>query len=315
MACLQPIEQPERYHKRCLQELFGTPTLPAIEVELAKLHTLGLAMAGHTSISGVQSKISLGFSGDRATLQVAIAEGRYILKPSGERFPHLPENEITTMRLAEVAGIDIPPCALVPLKDGSLAYVVTRFDRTPNGKKLRQEDFCQLGELPPVDKYNGSAELCARLVRKYATEPVIENAKLFRRMVFVWLSGNGDMHLKNFSLLAGEDGLQRLSPAYDLVCSVLVIKEDQLSLPVGGKKDRLSRRHWLEYATQHCKVPPPAANRAIDEVRGKLPDMLALVARAPLPDDMKAEYSTLLKQRTADLAPEVSEHSSEIPER
>lgn len=253
-------------------------------------------MAGHTSISGIQRKISLGLSADRATLKLEIDKGRYILKPTGENFPSLPENEITTMQLAALAGIDIPPCALVPLKDGTPAYLVARFDRLPDGKKLRQEDFCQLGELLPAAKYDGSAELCARLVRKFASEPLIEMTKLFRRMVFCWLTGNGDMHLKNFSLLAGVDGLQRLSPAYDMLCTRLVIAGDQLALPVGGKKDNLRRRNWLDYAA-YCKLPERAATRVLRELRDVLPECIALVERSPLPDSMKATYNDLLNAR------------------
>ncbi len=299
-ACLQPIAPPERYHVACLMQLFGTPTLPLIAVELAQLHTLGLAMAGHTSISGVQRKISLGLSGDRATLRLEVDKGRYILKPTGREFPSLPENEITTMRLAALAGVEIPPCALVPLKDGSPAYVVSRFDRPPSGRKLRQEDFCQLGELLPAAKYDGSVELCVRLLRRFASEPLIEVTKLYRRVVFCWLTGNGDMHLKNFSLLAGEDGLQRLSPAYDLVCTRLVIADDQLALPVGGKKDNLTRRHWLELAS-YCKLPERAATRVLRELRDVLPECVKLVERSPLPDEMKATYTHLLNTRAIGL--------------
>ena len=101
-----------------------------------------------------------------------------------------------TGRPVEIAGVEHPACGLLTLADGSLAYVVRRFDRPDGGGKLRQEDFCQ-----------------------YATEPAVESLKLFRQMVFCWWTGNGDMHLKNFSLLTGPDGTVRLSPAYDLLCT------------------------------------------------------------------------------------------------
>lgn len=297
-VCLEDValagEAP--YHERCLEGLFGISKLPAIDIELAKLHTLALAMVGHTTISGVQRKISAGLSNDKTTLQVALEGGRFILKPQAHTYPRLPENEHLTMRLARLAGIEIPPCGLVPLADGSLAYVVARFDRPPDGGKLRQEDFCQLAEKAPKEKYDGSAELCVRLLRQYASEPLIEMLELYRRLVFIWWTGNGDMHLKNFSLLAGRDGLQRLSPAYDLLCTRLVIPDDPLALPVQGKKDRLDRAAWLALAA-YGRIGAKAAERVLASFGGVLEAAVRLVARSELPEEMKAGYEALLRER------------------
>src|SRR5262245_47799500 len=125
-ACLGPVAEGTRYHDRCLRELFGVARVPVIDVELAKLHTLALAMVGHTSLSGVQRKISMRLVSEARTLQVAAEGGRFILKPQAHTFPSLPENEHVTMRIAARAGIEIPPCALVELKDGTRAYLVKR---------------------------------------------------------------------------------------------------------------------------------------------------------------------------------------------
>jgi serine/threonine-protein kinase HipA len=119
-------------------------------------------------------------------------------------------------------------------------------------------------------------------------------------MIVCWLTGNGDMHLKNFSLLAAQDGSQRLSPAYDLICSRLVIAEDPLALPVGGKKDKLTRADWLKFAG-YCKIPERAALRILGELRDALPACLALVDRSPLPEKMKESYADLLRSRTTTL--------------
>lgn len=295
--CLDELEGATTlYHPRCLKTLFGTTTPPVVEVELAKLHTLALAMVGHTSLSGVQRKISVGLNQDRTTLQVAIEGGRFLLKPQAQTFPHLPENEHLTMKLAKLVGIDVPPCGLVRLRDDSVAYVVARFDRPHGGGKLRQEDFCQLAEQPPKNKYEGSAELCVRLVRKYASEPLVEILKLYRLLVFVWWTGNGDMHLKNFSLLAAPDGLQRLSPAYDLLCTRLVITEDPLSLSVQGRKDGLTRAAWLRFA-EYCQIGPRAAERVLDTMAGSLDEALGLVSRSPLPLELRESYAELLTAR------------------
>jgi serine/threonine-protein kinase HipA len=301
--CLQPITR-DRYHPSCVRELFGTGQVPTIDVELAKLHTLALAMVGHTTLSGIQRKISLGLAGDRRTLQVSTEGGRFILKPQAQTYPSLPENEHLTMRMAGRVGIAIAPCGLIELKDKSLAYVARRFDRTDAGKKLLQEDFCQLAGKSPKDKYDSSGERCAKLVHRYASAPGIEAAKLFRLMVFVFWTGNGDMHLKNFSLLRGEDGHHRLSPAYDLLSTRLVIADDFLALSVDGNKKNLTRRQWMTYA-ERCRVPPRAAERILGEIAAATEDATAMIERSALPGEMKADYAALIRRRGATLGGEV----------
>ncbi len=298
--CLRDIEGEGEQHDRCLKDLFGKPILPSIEVDVARLHTLALAMVGRVTLSGVQRKISLTLGTGKTTLQLDVGPGRYILKPQAQTFPALPENEHLTMRLADLLGIATPPAGLIRLRDGTLAYITARFDRPPEGGKLRQEDFCQLAEKPPKEKYVGSAELCARIVRRFASEPGVEALKLFRLMVFVWWTGNGDMHLKNFSLLAGRDGLHRLSPAYDQVCTRLVIPDDDLALTVGGKKKGLTRRSWIEYGGP-CGIPERAARRVLEDFPERLPPALDLIDRSFLDDAMKEAYRQLVTERTARL--------------
>ena len=299
-ACLRPVDGDDRYHARCLRELFGVTKVPAIDVELAKLHTLALAMVGHTSLSGVQRKISLRLEAESRTLRVAAEGGHFILKPQAQTFPSLPENEHVTMRLAERVGIVIPPCALLELKDGSRAYIVRRFDRPAGAGKLLQEDFCQLAVRSPKEKYQGSAELCARLVLRYASSPLLDAERLFRLLVFVWWTGNGDMHLKNFSLLRGEDGQYRLSPAYDLLNTRLVIPDDELALPIGGSK-RVGRKRWLAFAAS-CRLQPRIADRVMAEIGAATGEAEQLVEASLLPPEMKRAYRELLRVRGKTLA-------------
>ena len=296
LVCLDDVHGGGEYHPRCARTLFGTTRVPAIDLDLARLHTLAQAMVGHTSLSGVQRKVSMGLAADRATLRVATEGGHFILKPQAQVFPHVPENEHVTMRIAEAAGLAVAPNGLVRLADGSLAYLTRRFDRPAEGGKLLQEDFCQLGGLAPKQKYEGSAELCARLVRRWASEPLVAAQALFRQVVFGWWTGNGDMHLKNLSLLRGADGLYRLSPAYDLVCTRLVIEDDQLALPVGGNRREVTARQWVEFAT-YCGLAGKAAARALGGVHAALAPSLQIVGRCWLPDDMKERYARLLEVR------------------
>lgn len=299
-SCAEPIAANARYHPRCLEQLFGAPTVPELDLDTAQLHTLALAMVGHISISGVQKKLSVRLDGHRLTLQIAVDGARYILKPQAGTFPQLPENEWLTQRLAALIGIDVPPCALLALRDGSLAYVVRRFDRPEAGGKLAMEDFCQLAELGPGAKYDASAEQCAKLVRRYADEPLIELLKLYRQFVFAWWVGNGDMHLKNLALLRHQDGRYRLSPAYDQLNTRLVLPDDRLALPVCGKRDNLKVETLRELA-RRFGIGPRAAERVLREVRDALPQALERVAEAPLSAAMRETYAATLRARTPDL--------------
>jgi len=298
--CLNDVPGDEDYHARCLRELFGVSKVPTLDVEISKLHLAALEMVGHTSLSGIQKKIAVNLAPGRATLRVAAEGGRYILKPQTDTYPAVPENEHITTRLAKLADIEVSPNGIVPLKDGSLAYIVKRFDRLPDGHKLRQEDFCQLAELSPKEKYKGSGELCVKLLRKYATEPPIEILKLYRLLVFVWWSGNGDMHLKNFSLMAGQDGIMRFTPAYDLVCTRLVLPNDKLALPIGGRNDKLKRGAWRKFA-EYCQLPEKVADRVLDKQVSILEDALQLIDRSFLPAEQKSNYKTLIEERTETL--------------
>jgi serine/threonine-protein kinase HipA len=301
LICLEDVTGDRDYHPRCLKDLFGAPRLPTINVEVAKLHTLALAMVGKTTLSGIQRKVSLALSVKKTTLQLAVGPGCYLLKPQAQTYPATPENEHLTMRLAALVGIQTPPFGLIRLPDATLAYIVARFDRPKGGGKLRQEDFCQLSEQPPKDRYHGSAELCARIVKQYATEPLVELVKLYRLMVYTWWAGNGDMHLKNLSLTTGADGFHRLSPAYDQVCTRLVIDNDDLALPIGGKQANLTRRTWLNYA-EYCGIPERAAKRILSGILDLTSEAVALVSRSFLTEEMQDAFRETLTSRSQILA-------------
>jgi serine/threonine-protein kinase HipA len=299
-VCLEPLDSEDGYHRRCVRRLFGSTRVPRIDVELAKLHTLAGVMVRHSSLSGVQRKISLGFTQDRASLRVPDIGGEYILKPQTDVYPFLPENEHVTMRLGELFGLDIPPCGLVTLVDGSLAYIIARFDRTSAGQKVRQEDFCQLAVRSPKEKYRGSAELCARLIRRYSGQSGIDILKLYRQLVCSWWAGNGDLHLKNLSLSCPPPGIPdrqyQLSPAYDLVCERLVIDDDRMALQMGGRDRRLTRAAWMGFA-RYCDIPDRAAARILAQPARLMARAEQLVEQSYLPDQMKRAYVLLLRER------------------
>jgi len=297
--CLKPTTKDLDYHVECLESLFGTSELPILDIELSKMMGLAAEMAGKMSISGVQEKVSLRLSDDKSRFEIAPTSGRYILKPEPSRFAFVPQNEHLTMRLAELVGIEVPPFGLVELKDKAIAYIIKRFDRLDDGTKLQVEDFCQLDEKPIRDKYQGSGELCVRILRKYATEPLIEIRNLFKVLLFSWWASNGDQHLKNFSLIRTTDGRWRLTPAYDLICTRLPIPSDRdLAMPICGKKNNIAKQQWLDFA-EYAEIPERAAARLLQEQINALESSLRFIEASFLPDDLKSQYQDIVQQKTA----------------
>ena len=299
LICLEKTRAAEEYHSKCLESLFGTKTLPTLDVELSELYKLAATkMAGKMSISGAQEKVSLVLSEDKTSLEVAATGGKYILKPEGSRFSAVPENEHLSMAMAREMSIEVPEFGLIRLKEGSIAYIIKRFDRTDGGKKIPVEDFNQLAMKRLRDKYNGSGEECVKIIRKYATETLIEVQKFFRLMLFSWWMANGDMHMKNFSLITDEDGICRLSPAYDLVCTELVIPGDTLAMPIGGRDKNFTRRNWLNFA-EYCEIPERAAKRLISEQIDALAPSIELISKSFLSQEMKEKYEEMIRANTA----------------
>lgn len=295
--CLGSLKEEAQYHPRCAKALFGSTRIPIINIDMGKLHTAALAMVGSTTLSGVQKKISLGLTTDRKTLQVAAGGSRFIFKPQTETYPQLPEIEHLTMRLASLSRVEIAECGLMEV-DGQTCFITRRFDRREDGSKVRQEDFCQLAEQRPAEKYSGSGELCARIIKKYASEPLLELRKLFEQLLFSWWVGNGDLHLKNLSLYVDEQGIIKLTPAYDLVATQLVIANDELAMPIIGRKQKLNRTTWRKFA-QYCKLTDRVFDSAIARQIAALPKALELIDRSQLKKYMREELAAHLVARTA----------------
>ncbi|NLE91813.1 MAG: HipA domain-containing protein [Elusimicrobia bacterium] len=207
------------------RKVFGVDKEPFIDLTLAGVSLKAQEMVGKMSISGVQPKLSVKLadrSGD-PHLKVTGEGGQYILKPQVQAFANLPENEELCMTIADDIGIEVPAHCLVHLKDQSLAYVVKRFDREGR-RKIHQEDFSQI--LEKQDKYNGAVEEIGKKLKTVSEVPGLDVQLFFERVVFNFLIGNGDAHVKNYSVIYNEEGLARLAPAYDLVCSRIVIPEE-----------------------------------------------------------------------------------------
>lgn len=317
LVCLEDTRDDAEYHPRCVERLFGTKKLPHLDVELGELYTIAARMAGKMSISGVQTKLSLKLSPDGERLEVAETGGRYILKPETSAYASIPQDEHVTMRLASLVEVETPPFGLIRLKDRALAYIIKRFDRLEDGTKLQVEDFCQLAEIPAKEKYEeGSAELCVRLLKKYASEPLIEARKFYRLLLFGWWVANGDMHMKNFSLLTDPGGTLRLSPAYDLVNTRLFFPDDEsTAIMMGGRKKKFTRRKWIDFA-EYCGIPKKAAQSLLTAQIDALEPALRLIQNSLLPEKKKGDYKKIVQANTFALKgeePPTEEQPSETP--
>lgn len=211
-------------------KMFGTNQAPQIDFNLKDLEKLAKEIVVRSiAITGVQPKLSLDLEKHRnqiSRLTIVGLYGNYILKPPSKEYRELPQNEDLTMHLANIVKIKVAQHCLIRLHSGELAYITKRFDRSKKSK-IAVEDFCQLSENLTEHKYRGSIEKVAKITNKYTTNKGLEILRLFELVLFCYLTGNADMHLKNFALIENAFGEFELSPAYDLVSTALVIADDQ----------------------------------------------------------------------------------------
>ena len=220
LYCYRELDSGEvDFHKECVKKFFGTSEAPAFDYSRDEMDELaGKIIQSQTTLTGVQPKLSLHLDKHRNSHKLTIVGlwGDFIFKPQTERFRLLPENEDLTMHLAGLAKIKIVPHSLIRMKDGSLGYITRRIDRTKDGNKIAMEDMCQLTERQTEHKYKSSYEQIAKAVRKYSTNPQMDVTDFLEVVYFSWLTGNNDMHLKNFSLYQ-PSGDVHLTPAYDML--------------------------------------------------------------------------------------------------
>lgn len=285
------------YDPKVLRAMFGKPIRPAIPISLSEVAAEARKLAGKLSISGVQPKLSVSLEGDR--LVTVERNGQFILKPQTQDFPELPQNEYLCMQMGHRFGLNTAPCLLLELADGSPAYLVKRFDRRKDGRgmeKLACEDMHQI--LGGPDKYAGSHEQIARVIREYCTFAPLELQRLFEIVLFNFAIGNGDAHRKNFSLLTGEDGTIALSPVYDLVSSRLVIPEeaDELALTVNGRRNRLTRNDFATLGI-HMQIATAYAEKRLEDLLVLQETFGEMVASSTLSQPLRTRFLDILVDR------------------
>ena len=296
LYCYKPLADGEvDYHKTCARKIFESTTVPVLPYTRDNIKELAREIVtASTTVTGVQAKLSLDISRGRAgepqRFTIVGICGRFILKPQTDRFANLPENEDLTMHLAEAAGIKTVPHSLIRFADGELCYITRRVDRTKKGAKIAMEDMCQLSERLTEDKYKGSYERIAKLIRQHSSAPLLDVVNFWEVVLFSWLTGNADMHLKNFSLFRPADDYI-LTPAYDLLSTALAMPEDdeELALTLNGKKKRIKREDF-EKSMRDSGIDEKAIANLLARFSKAIPKWHELIDVSFLPTDLQEAY-------------------------
>lgn len=302
LYCYKDLNESEHdFHVRCAWKFFGTTTAPTMDYTRKDMDRLAeQIIRSQTTLTGVQPKLSLNLQKHEGSQRLTVVGlwGAYIFKPQTAGYPELPENEDLTMHLAEIAGINTAKHSLIRLADNSLGYLTRRMDRDEKGNKLAMEDFCQLTERQTEYKYRSSYEQIAKTIAKFSSVPGLDLVNFYEMVMFCWLTGNNDMHLKNFSLLSQKRGEYELSPAYDLLNVAIANPNDkeELTLTLNGKKSRITRNDFVEAAGK-SGVSEVIVKRLISNFEKCVPAWVQKIDVSFLSDEMKEKYVELVYDR------------------
>ena len=285
---------------RCDAGFFGLKQMPVIDFDWGRLEELARKNTSlGLTVPGVQKKLSLHLSDEGSSRLTLVGyPAGYILKPQTEDFAQLPEAEDLVMDIADMMGVRTVPHGLVDI-DGKPAFITKRVDRL-NGQVYAMEDFCQIGGRLTEDKYKGSYERCAEIIRKHSGRVGFDLSEFFLRLLVCFATGNSDMHLKNFSLIEQNPGRRDfvLSPAYDLLPVNVIMPEDreETALTLNGKKSRLHRQDFLALA-KNAGLPGRAAERMIMSVAAKVEKAVELCEHSSLSPERKEALADLIRER------------------
>ncbi len=302
LYCYKPVETGYDFHKNCSLDFFGTPTPPAIHYSLDQMEELAKDLVEKSiAIPGVQAKLSMSLvkgikekQDTRLTVMDALG-GFYIFKPPSDRFPEMPENEHATMRMAESYGIRVVPSSLIRLASGELSYITKRIDRTETGEKIHMIDMFQITEA--YDKYKGSMEKVGNAINAWSGNTLLDKLFFFELALFSFLTGNNDMHLKNFSMIESPSGWV-LSPAYDLLNVSILNPDDQeeLALALAGKKKKLKQEHFVQLG-KGLELTDKQIKGAFRRLKNNTPKAIEWLDRSFLSANMINAYKEILEKR------------------
>lgn len=309
LYCYQAIEDGIEgdFHEQCSIVFFGTKHQPAFEHTLQQMNTLALNVVERSvAVPGVQPKLSLSIvndtiqDGNRGRLTVVGAlGGNYIFKPPSEQFPEMPANEHVTMRIAEAFGINTVKSSLIRLQSGELSYITKRIDRSATGEKIHMLDMFQITEA--FDKYKSSMEKIGKAINEFSDNTLLDKLYFLELGIFSFLTGNNDMHLKNFSMINTGDSWT-LAPAYDLLNVAIVNPEDteELALTLDGKKKKLKWEHFQTLGT-NLGLNEKQLKGIVKRFKKNKPIAIQWIDNSFLSDEFKAKYKLLVEERYSSL--------------
>ena len=304
LYCYLILENEEHdYHASCSRKIFGALIAPKLPYSESNMEGLAMqVIQSQTSVTGVQPKLSLHLASAKEPnlakrFTIVGMWGGYILKPPSPNYPNMPEVEDLTMHLAHIAKIKVVPHSLIRLQSGNLAYITKRIDRVRK-TKLHMEDMCQLTEKLTEDKYRGSHEQVAKAILKYSANPGLDVVNFFEVVLFSFLTGNADMHLKNFSLIYEPTIGPVFSPAYDLVATALVnpADDEDLALTLNGKRKKINRSDFIKAFTT-LGLDIKQQENIFDKMERAFPKWKQMIDISFLNEDWKEMYKELLKER------------------
>jgi serine/threonine-protein kinase HipA len=319
LYCYQPLEdEAGDFHQGCVKKFFGTTQAPTLPYAWDQLEELAREIIRRSvSVPGVQAKLSLHLF-DEAAQRVLIAGrkkdprltlvglwGSFILKPPVALWPGMPEIEDCTMHLAELFRIPAVPHSLIHLASGESAYITRRIDRDQKtNRPIHMEDFCQLSGKMTEQKYRGSLEGCAKIIKLWSSNALLDLVTFFDLALFSFLTGNSDMHLKNFSLIHAPADMISLSPAYDLLSTRLLISEkeesEEFALTMNGKKRRFTQNDFLQFGTG-CGLSPKQMENSFKRFAKSLDAGFSFIKGSCIPEGLKQTYRSLVEERAGRL--------------
>lgn len=302
LYCYQDLEEGMvDFHPQCAKRFFGSTVVPAFPYKHSEIKELAKEVVrSQTAVTGVQAKLSMDIEKVQHETRFTIVGlwGRFILKPQTELYPHLPELEDLTMHLAETAHIQVVPHTLVRFADGELCYLTRRVDRTPKGDKIPMEDMCQLSEKLTEHKYRGSHEQIAKLIMHYSSAPKLDLVRFWEVVLFSWITGNSDMHLKNFSVYSPFSDNYQLAPSYDLLNTLLVMPSDkeELALTLNAKKKKIKLQDFMSAMT-NSGLEEKVIQNMFQRFRSAEEKWCDWIENSFLPQEMKTGYMMMIKER------------------
>ncbi len=298
LFCYQPV-QVGTYHLGCSKKFFGTTHAPVLEINREIIRNLAENTVNkRMALTGVQPKISLTIEGNKEHRRLTLVGlwGEYILKPQSDDYAYMPEVEDLTMHLARLFKIETAEHALIQTTTGELVYITKRFDRV-DGKKVHVEDLCQLSGMLTEQKYKSSYERAGKIIKQYATNTGLDVNKYFRLVLFSFLTGNNDMHLKNFSLMHTDKGIL-LSPAYDLINVNLIYPKDKedLALTLNGRKRNIQRIDFDQFA-HNLGISEKVRDNIYEDFSEEINQVQDRVERSFLSEEYKEKYLQIIHSK------------------